>query len=217
MHYVQRRRRVPQRTLSPLVETATLLTTSIVTNLLAVGLFAVVRLLLRRHTPDVTQLLAKGSAYAIPRSGYLLVWAVLLLAVSCVFALTWAAISGGLGSPIADRLAWLPGFLTPVIVDVSAWYHVFEEGPSDCDVYVGCDLRDGTYIAGTLDWYSTEVDETADRDFVLAPPLLAKAGNAEDPVEGFQRIVVSARDVVRLYVTFLRKERETVLAGEADE
>jgi hypothetical protein len=97
------------------------------------------------------------------------------------------------------------GVVGQAIVDVSAWYHVFEEGPPESSVYVGCDLRDGSYVGGQLDWYSTQVSETADRDFVLAEPITFRPPDSDEDrtIVGFSRLVLSARDVGRLYVAYI--------------
>lgn len=117
-----------------------------------------------------------------------------------------------LSSGLAVLLGVRPRFIqtiaerfTPAIVDVSAWYHVFDEGPEDARVYVGCDLRDGSYVGGLLDWYSTDVDETADRDFVIAEPITYRPPDSDEDgtIEGFSRLVLSARDVARLYVSYV--------------
>jgi hypothetical protein len=196
LHYVQRRSRVPQRSLSPLVETATLVTVSVATNAVAIAAFGLVRVLLPSHTPDVRRLLVEGTAYGAARLGYLLLWGGAVLLVSSTLALVLGMRPGWVGA-LSTRFA-------PAIVDVSGWYHVFEEGPPNAFVYVGCDLRDGSYVGGTLDWYSTAVEETADRDFVLAGPITFRPpGESEDPLLGVSRIVISARDVARLYVSYI--------------
>jgi len=199
IHYVQRRRAVPQRTLSPLVETATLTTVSILTNLVALGVFSLIRMALPEHTPDVQRLMLEGKEYAAARTGYLFGWGALLLAFSCVLAFV-----------IGIRPRWIARFterFAPAIVDVSAWYHVFEDGPEDAKVYIGCDLKDGTYVAGYLDWYSTEVAETADRDLVIAEPIeIRMPGEVNSASVDFPRLVISARDTARLYVSYVAEE-----------
>jgi len=142
----------------------------------------------------------EGSTYAAPRLGYLLIWGAALILLSSAFAYTL----GTRPKPIA----WIANRFTPRIVDISAWYHVFEEGPADASVFVGCDLRDGSYLSGTLDWYSTEVEESADRDFVLAQPLELRppGAKASAKVQDVERMVVSARDVARFYVAYLKDE-----------
>lgn len=194
LSYVQRRRRAPQRTLSALVESATLASISLVTNVSALAVFAVLRSALPAHTPDVRRLLTERSSYVAERSGYVLAWSVALIALSCVIALV-------VGNPPA-RIRHLVGRFAPVIVDSSAWYQVFEEGQLDDRVFIGCDLRDGTYVSGYLDWYSTEVDETADRDLVLAAPITVRT-DGESAIADFPRLVVSAREIARLWVSFI--------------
>jgi hypothetical protein len=63
IHYVQRRSRVPQRSLSPLVEIATLATVSLATNLVAIAVFGLVRWIAPDHTPNVGEMILRGSAY----------------------------------------------------------------------------------------------------------------------------------------------------------
>ncbi len=215
IHYVQRRSQVPQRSLSPLVETATLATVSVATNAVAISAFGVARIFLPAHSPDIGRLLIEGTGYAAPRLGYLLLWGGAVLAFSSALALA-----------LGMRPKWLRAVSTrfaPAIVDVSAWYHVFEEGPADNFVYVGCDLQDGSYVGGLLEWYSTAVEETADRDLCLAEPLTFRpVGESEEPeaeqsriqdLEGVSRVVVSARDVARMYVSYLRKPPTVDTAG----
>jgi hypothetical protein len=209
LHYVQRRSRVPQRSLSPLVETATMVTVSTATNLVTLGVFAILRTFASDHTPDVRRAFIERWDYNGPRLGYIAGWSVGLLALSCVLAVV-----------LGVRPRWMGRFserFTPAIVDVSAWYHVFEEGPKDNYVHVGCDLRDGSWVSGLLDWYSTDIDETGDRDFVLAEPILFRPPDdtTDRELHGFSRLVLSARDVMRMYVTYLDRLPPSVHEAEA--
>ncbi len=179
------------------METATLTTVSIATNAFAIGLFGIVRTLLPNNTPEMRRLLLEGSAYAAPRLGYLLLWGAAILTASSGLALI-LGMRPRVIEAVGERFA-------PAIVDVSAWYHAFDEGPEDAGVYVGCDLQDGSYVGGLLDWYSTEVQETADRDFVIAEPITYRSADSQEDrmIEGFSRLVLSARDVARLYVSYI--------------
>ena len=132
----------------------------------------------------------------------LLTWGTGLLMVSSVLA----TLLGMFGNRMTGRLGRVVTFLAPAIVDVSAWYRVFEESGPGTAVYVGCDLRDGTYVGGYLDWYSTDVAETADRDFVLGAPLTTRKGGKSSELPGFQRVVLSAREVERMYVAYVKRE-----------
>jgi len=57
---------------------------------------------------------------------------------------------------------------------------------------------------------STEVVETADRDFVIAEPITYRPPNSSEDrtIRGFSRLVLSARDVARLYVSYVAPEAE---------
>ncbi len=179
------------------MEATTLATVSILTNAVALGVFGVVRALFPRHTPDPGRLLLEGTSYAAPRLGYLLLWAALVLTMSSALAFL-LGVRPRMIEAVVERF-------TPAIVDVSAWYHVFDGGPKGSKVYLGCDLRDGSYVGGWLDWYSTEVHESADRDFVMAEPITYRPPDSDEDraIMGFSRLVLSARDVARLYVSYV--------------
>jgi len=194
LYFIQRRRLVPQKSVSPLVETATFTTISLITNLVAVGMFAILRSLLPQHTPDFDKVILEGKSYVAPHFGYLLAWATGMLAVSSGMALGLA-----LGPRFVRRV---PGWLTPDIVQASAWYQVLnDEVPEGCQTFVGCDLQDGSYVSGYVDWFNTEVDEIPDRDLALAAPITVIRGGEAQEI-GFSRLVISARDVLRLYVSY---------------
>jgi hypothetical protein len=211
LHYIQRRALSDQPQVSALVEAGTLTTVSIVTDLVAVGVFALIRWALPSHTPDPSALLLNGVNYAAPRLGYLILWAAALLALSCVLAILWARRPG--------VLATMPIFI-PALIDTSAWVYEFEAAPEGTRVYVGCDLRDGSYIGGYLDWYNTNIEEVSDRDIALVAPitirrtdgevLATESGEADkEKSEGgsqsldFGVVVLSARDIATLYVSYL--------------
>lgn len=194
LNYIQRRRRVPQRRLSPLVEVATFLTVSLVTNLIAVGAFAIVRGIIPGHTPNVSLWATEGFKYASPRLGYIFEWGLGLLAFSSLLA----TIAGWRG---------IFGRLTPVIIDASTWYQLFEHepqgtAPSGSRVFLGCDLKDGSYISGYLAWYNTDVEEHSDRDLALASPVTVRS-KGKSSVSDFARIILSARDIKRIHVAYL--------------
>lgn len=207
IHHTQRRARVQQRAASTLVETANLVTVSTLTNGLTLALFAVFRAWQSDHTPDVERIFRDGSEYTAEQISYLATWGAGLLLVSSALAFLLGA-----------RPGWLERFsarFAPTLVDSSAWYQVFEAVP-DKRTYVGCDMRDGSYVGGFLDWYSTELEETADRDLVIAEPITYRAaGNGNDrEIEGFSRLVISARDIVRLYVSFIDDSAASGSDGE---
>jgi len=211
VHYTQRRSRVPQRSPSALVETANLVTVSVATNAVVFVLFASWRSLVPKHSPDVRRLIVEGWQYSADRLPYLGFWVAGLLLGSSALAFV-----------LGIRPVWLESFsarFAPTLVDASTWYHVFEAGPAESYVWVGCDLRDGAWVAGALDWYSTEIDETADRELAIAGPIEFRAADASEgrTIDGYQRLVISAREIVRLYVTYLDKLPPESGLGTAEE
>ena len=86
----------------------------------------------------------------------------------------------------------------------SAWWKAFE--PADeYRTHVGCELTDGTHIAGTLWTFSTSVDETADRDIGLVAPITYRPGDdaAESVLDGVGLVVVRAERIKYLTITYL--------------
>jgi hypothetical protein len=201
LHFLQRRAAVPQGAggLSPLVETASIASISLLTNVLSLSLFGLVRLGLPGHTPDVGRFVKDAGEYTSDRIPYVVAWLVGLVALSCLFAVLLGA-----RTRYQNRL---PGFvkealrrLDPQILNVSAWYSQFEAVP-DRYVYVGCDLQDGSYVGGYLAWYSTDTAETADRDLVLASPITLKRSGESQVLDGVHRVVLSAREIVALLLS----------------
>lgn len=70
-----------------------------------------------------------------------------------------------------------------------------------------------SYIGGFLDWYSTEVVENGDRDFVLAEPITMRPPGARATAAlDAPRLILSAREVRRLYVSYIAPEGEPATA-----
>jgi Family of unknown function (DUF6338) len=87
----------------------------------------------------------------------------------------------------------------------SAWYKLFH-GHEDEIVYCGCTLEDGTWVGGYLKSYSTEVQETADRELILVAPIRLRPAEMDTAV-GFDpsAFVVSARRLMFLDVRYLEE------------
>jgi Family of unknown function (DUF6338) len=63
-------------------------------------------------------------------------------------------------------------------------------------------LTDGGFISGRVVWFSTELEETGDRDLVLGPPLQLRTADGMVALEA-ERIIVAARDIQRIDVTYV--------------
>ena len=74
-------------------------------------------------------------------------------------------------------------------------------------VLVVCFMRDDSRIGGHLAWYNTDTEETEDRDLVLAPPFLVlEPGSNNNTAPEVGRMIISARDILRMHVVYLRTE-----------
>jgi hypothetical protein len=94
------------------------------------------------------------------------------------------------------------------ITSTSAWWELFESAGDD-SVRLGCELTDGSYLEGDLVSYSTDVEESPNRELVLGPPIQYRAKGEADVVNlGVSAIVVSAGRLKMLTVQFLRGPAE---------
>ncbi|MFF5017972.1 DUF6338 family protein [Streptomyces sp. NPDC001165] len=88
------------------------------------------------------------------------------------------------------------------------WWWAFQAYPArhrlhdyvDSRIYVGCRLRDGSHVAGTLLSHSRLSAETGDRDLLLRGEIRLRAGGAteETALPEAHVMIVSARDQDRL-------------------
>lgn len=205
VYYVQRRRWVELKSESALVETARFVTVSVLTDLAALGLFVLARHFLPNHTPSPAAVASGGWKYFWPHSAWLVGWGVGLLALSSLLASLLALLS-----QTQLNIKWL----APDIVQTSAWQRWFKDEVDTKKAkqeklipYVGIDMKDGTYVGGYVAWFSTELDEVEDRDLVLAAPITVRRDGKEIEA-GYSRLIVSARDIVRLYVSYLTKPED---------
>jgi hypothetical protein len=198
--FSKRRRISDYSAASPLAELAAFVTTSLLTNALAIGLYAVLFSIFPRVVPSASDIISEGTKYIAPNLGAIVGFAILLL----VFSSTIAFFAAGLRLPRGFR--WLRNLFPPRVVSDSAWFRTFEEeameGGKKRKVFVGLDLRDGTYISGQLDYFSTDPNEIADRDLVLSDPRIALPG--EDEFQStFPRLTISAREITRIHTAYL--------------
>ena len=204
VHYAIRRNLAPTQQLSTALETASLIVVAVIANASTLGLLGAMTFVpgIRGHTPDLARLLRDPSGYVLldnARLFYIAGWTMFFLLLSSLLSAAFAYRVGPLGY-LSKRLA-------PAIGQYSGWYQVFEtEVPENASrTFVFCELTDGSYTAGDLAWFNTEPEDTPDRDLILAPPLrVQKAdGRPVNVPEEMRRLVLSARDIRRLYVTYL--------------
>lgn len=118
------------------------------------------------------------------------------------------AVSSALAVACAHRvwpIRYLAARFAPALSDESVWHRFFELAkPKDTDTYayVECELIDGSYVAGPLVWYNTDIEDHPDRELVLGQPLKILDSNGEPltPSPSSQAIL-SAREIRRILVT----------------
>lgn len=206
-----RRRLVPRGDDTPIMEVTSIVAISLVTNGLVVMALAVVSTLVPQHTPDLAEAIDYGSGYWLDNLAYMVAWSGGALALSCLLAVVFARcepLRRAARSRAAQWLSrWRPvqlvlsAFASDVIVETSSWNETFAVDIGQY-VHLGLQLRDGSYLSGRLVWFSTEIEETADRDLVLGVPLAIRHKDADEPVVmPAERAVVSAREIVRIDMT----------------
>jgi len=187
---------------SVLRETGAVVFCSVITELMVLGLFAAIRTLWPKHTPDVGRLVREGANYAQAHYAAIASWSVGLLAVAVLVA-----------ASSAKWLATRPHHASTM----SAWYLLFEgyEQAVTSQVFVGCVLDDGSFIQGRLASFNTRSDDVEDRDVVLVPPLLYRPpGDSETQDYSASAACISARRMVTMFVSYPPDEAAAAPQGE---
>lgn len=208
-----RRLAYPERDKSPLRETAGTVFVSLLCLLASLALCGGVRTLWPHVTPDVGRFVQAPGGYFQGHYLEVALWAVgfVLLASLVAAALAWYT-----PSPQRPHFnsAWRELF-------VCGWFKAFEEdepnwvsrhrshdGPGT--VFVGCELADGTHLSGVLNSYSTESDETSDREVTLVPPILYRPKGCDRalPLEHAGMVSVSARHIKFVTATYYPRDHQ---------
>jgi len=203
VHYATRRKRVPAKTLSRTMEGMSLIVVAAVANTVTLVFLTGLAQLppVRGHAPDLAHLLRDPRGYVLldnDRLLYVAGWTALFV-----------VLASGISAAFAYRvgpLKYLSRQLAPALGEFTAWYHVFEENvPEDYDrIFLICELTNGGHAAGELAWYSTQPESSPDRDLVLAAPLqVRRPEEAEPEVVHEGRLVLSARDIRYIYVSYI--------------
>ncbi len=196
------------------METMQVIVAAFAFTAVALAIFGVLRQVswIGGHSPDPRALILEPRHYLLADDTRLL------------WVLAWVgliALAAGLLAWLAAHRLWLPDgvlkWAAPVVIDASAWHRVFhDQVPENASVYVLCELEDGHHVGGELSWYSTETEESADRDIVLAPPLFRIPVSSSETDYGYldqvQRLVVSARQIRTLHVIYV-SESEPAESG----
>ena len=190
-----RESRHPTRKLAGFRQTASLIFAGIIATTVAMYLFALVRWALPTHTPDVGLLLRTPSSYLGDQLLYVATWA------------TGIVTAATAGAFLVGRYAPKP---THGVTFESSWWKAFKLA-DQYKTYVGCELTDGTHVAGTLWTYSTSVEETEDRDIGLVAPITYRTdeGTATTVLDDVGLVIVNAARIKFLTITYLDTPQPT--------
>lgn len=201
-----RARRLPERQVSVLRETVSIVATSLTTIVLVGVLFAGVRSLWPGSTPDSGRLLFDTRAYL--RAHYVSVgwWGLGLLVLAVIGS---AGVAVAQSSERLGRVSWLRWLaFSPDRSSMSSWWLAFTEwNPDEVDIHLGCTLDDGCYVRGRLFSYSQLAEDVADRDLTLVAPIEVrpKGGDKVETVDQAGLMIISARHLVTMTVTYVPK------------
>jgi hypothetical protein len=179
-----------ERRMTPFRETVAIVAASLTSELVVLTVFAVLRILWPRHTPDVGALVTHGMTYVKGDYAKVTAWGAGLLMAAT--ALSYAATLPRLRGRLPGRY--------PHHTTVSAWSIVFTrwhpEGPGS-QVRVGVRLEDGSFLAGRLSSYNTSSDDSADRDIILRAPIdYQPPDSSETERHNIAAVTISARRIL---------------------
>lgn len=211
-----RERLTAHRPVSAFRETVALVFVGVLCDAVALGVFAVLRVLGPGWTPDVGALLRDPQGYALRHYAELTAWSVGLLTLAVLLAV---AAGNRWFRRLAGRLPWLRRRLPHREHEayLSAWWLLFSEHP-DSEVHVGCVLEDGSYVTGRLWSFSRSAEDSQDRELTLVGPIRYRAPRAKEAVllPGVGAAAVSARRIVLLTVSYVTGEHDRDTAPVAD-
>jgi hypothetical protein len=139
-------------------------------------------------------------------------WGFGLLLLAIAFA--GVAAFAGLQDAMARRLL-VRGNKPFVSPTVSAWWLLFNKHPGS-QLYVGCVLNDGGYVAGWLHSFSNAASDIPDRDLTLTAPIYYRAPGSDDGDElpNVGAVSVSARQLSLLTVSYVKPAPADLAAPE---
>jgi len=204
--FLSREARRPQRELSAFRETAVVVLVGFGCDLIILLVFSLARLLAPTLTPDVGTLLRHPTKYSIDHITFVSWWAFALIVGACLLGLRLGRVTTIKRPRVRRR--WPPSIELesvewgPIRFE-SAWYRMFHGHWND-QIYCSCTLEDGSWVGGYLASFSTEVEESADRELVLTGPIRYRAVGDDRTVPlATSAAIVSARRLMFLDVQYL--------------
>jgi hypothetical protein len=182
--------RRPTRELSALRELISIAGVGTICDITVLVTFGIVRFFFPRVTPNVGGIARVGLPYVRLHFVNIAWWILGLLIAACLLAL----ILGRLWPGVAGRV------VSGKIHFTSAWWELFHQKPGTVK-YIACELLDDTYLAGYLLTYSTEPDESVDRELTLVKPIRYRARGSTQISELSNVSALSVRASQMKYMT----------------
>ncbi|MFF0446712.1 DUF6338 family protein [Streptomyces sp. NPDC004609] len=196
-------RHVPARVHTAFQELVSILFVSVIVDVLVVGALETGSRFGLWYSPSFKALFDRPGDYVTAHFTAVCVWGAVALAVACATAYGAGAGRWWKVLPPSGRQRWNDRVrrLEP---QNSAWWLLFREHP-DAEVYIGCVLEDGSYLAGVLHSYSRVPLEHGDRELTLRGDISYRPpGETETTVlPQVNAVAVSARRLAFLTVTYL--------------
>jgi len=187
-------------------ETVSIIITSLGFLASALITFAVVRIFVPTHTPDIGALVRAPQEYSLANYQYLTTWACGIFILALVLAITFSH------PRVRDSRIWRSKAVVavrgrPVMDARSSWSRLFKTDEGTI-VRVSCELDDGSWIDGWLYDWNAQPEEDGDRTITLHGPLRVrpKGHDCVSPLVGVTFSVVASGKIVRLDVTHVAEE-----------
>lgn len=186
-----RESRYPTQKVRGFRETASIIFAGVVSVIVGLVVFGIIRKVVPSQTPDIGALLRTPGPYIREHLPYLSAWALAVLTISSAGAYCFGR--------------YFPRLPSNITVE-SAWWSAFESipDPDETQVYVDCHLMDDSVLSGYLYSYSVDIEETMDRELCLVAPVAYRAAGSfrTEELEDAGIITVSAARIKFVIVTY---------------
>lgn len=206
-------------------ETSVVITASLATLTASLVAFGLLRIAFPGRAPDVGRYIRDGSDYAETHYLQAMVWGAAILVLACLLAWCVAIPPAFVVNPagslprIGLRLAeWLERRRGGgPISQVSGWTMALNRHP-ETQQWLDVVLVDGTSVHGMRGSHSTQIEETADRDLILAAPLsLRPPGGTWLDLPFAGTIVVSAARISYFTVQYVAPDSAPTMGAGVPE
>ncbi|GGX13721.1 hypothetical protein GCM10010297_39060 [Streptomyces malachitofuscus] len=196
-------RHVPKRVHTSFMELVSILFASVIVDAVTLAVLTAGSRSGLWYSPDLRALYRDPEAYIADHFTAVWLWAAAATTLACVIGYAAGAGHWRKALPVAvrNRLVARTRRLEP---QHSAWWLLFREHP-DTDVYVGCVLDDGSYLAGELHSYSRVPTEHGDRELTLRGDISYRppGDDATVVLPEVNAATVSARRLTFLTVSYI--------------